>query len=70
MTDMFDRAQELELRQREEALVRQAAKLSTGAGLSHCMDCGEAIPEKRRQCTPGCKRCVTCQHDYEERNAR
>lgn len=70
MTDMFDRAQELEQRQREEALARQAAQQQSGTGLSHCQDCGESIPEKRRLCVAGCTRCIDCQNEYEERSAR
>lgn len=70
MTDIFDRAQELELRQREEALARQAAKQGSGSSLSHCQDCGESIPEKRRLCVAGCTRCFNCQNEHEERNAK
>lgn len=70
MTDMFDRAQELEQRQRDEALARQAAKQNAGTSLSHCEDCGEPIPEKRRLAVPGCHRCIHCQNEHEERNAR
>ncbi|WP_293766618.1 TraR/DksA family transcriptional regulator [uncultured Aquitalea sp.] len=70
MTDVFDRAQELELRQREEALARQGARQKSGSGLSHCEDCGEPIPSKRRQAVPSCTRCFNCQNEHEERNAR
>lgn len=70
MTDIFDRAQALEQRQRDEALARQAARQHAGPGLSHCEDCGEPIPDQRRRCVPGCTRCIACQHEHEERSAR
>ena len=46
---------------------RQA--LASGAGRPDCEDCGEPIPEARRQAVPGVRRCVACQeaHDAETR---
>lgn len=62
MTDIFDRAQELEQRQREASLARQAAaSRALGASLTHCDDCGDEIPPLRREKMPGCTRCVPCQ---------
>lgn len=29
--------------------------------LTHCLECGDPIPEKRRLASPGCCYCVTCQ---------
>ncbi len=34
-----------------------------GDSRSHCADCGEPIPEARRQAIPGVKRCIDCQQD-------
>ncbi|MGO3911864.1 TraR/DksA C4-type zinc finger protein [Huaxiibacter chinensis] len=34
---------------------------------THCVDCGDAIPELRRVNVPGCKRCASCQADEELR---
>jgi phage/conjugal plasmid C-4 type zinc finger TraR family protein len=62
MTDVYDRAQALEQRQREQALAAQAAaSRPQGSSLEHCKDCGQAIPEKRRQAAVGCTRCIRCQ---------
>ncbi|WP_147693987.1 TraR/DksA C4-type zinc finger protein [Vogesella mureinivorans] len=62
MTDVYDRAQALEQRQREQALAAQAAaSRPQGSSLEHCMRCGQAIPEKRRQAAMGCTRCIRCQ---------
>jgi phage/conjugal plasmid C-4 type zinc finger TraR family protein len=32
-----------------------------------CIDCDDKIPLKRRNVIIGCKRCVSCQADYEQR---
>ena len=61
MTDLYDRAQQLEARQRDEALARDVARQQAGPGLRHCEDCGEAILEARRRIVPGCRRCRDCQ---------
>lgn len=48
-------ALELQQRNREQASY-------TG---TDCVDCGDEIPEARRQARPGCCRCVSCQADFE-----
>lgn len=66
MTDVFDRAQEREQQQRDEALAAfAAANLHHGASYSHCNDCGDPIPEPRRKAVPGCTRCIDCQSLHE-----
>ena len=53
----------------EEALARSLSEarrsLARGESLTHCEDCGEPIPERRRQAVPGCTRCVACQALFE-----
>ena len=67
MTDVYDRAQALEQRQRDEALAAQAAaSRPLGSSLENCDDCGQPIPEKRRQAAVGCTRCIQCQTAYEK----
>lgn len=66
MTDIFDRATELELRQREHALAAHAARRPTQASLSHCRDCGEDIPLARQLAARGCTRCIDCETRYEQ----
>lgn len=69
MTDLYDRAQALEQRQREQALAAQAAaSRPLGSSLAHCKDCGQPIPEKRRQAAVGCTRCIRCQTACEKRH--
>lgn len=75
MTDDIDRAQDLEARQRDTALRRQA----TRAGLQgkamtdsaiECQDCEQPIPQARRWAVPGCQRCVKCQSAQERMKGR
>ncbi len=66
MTDIFDRASELEEKTRERALAAQAQRAAlTGKTVddsaTECQECGEDIPLKRRAAMPGCQRCITCQ---------
>ena len=39
----------------------QARRAPVGDSLTHCAECDEEIPEKRRAALPGVKRCVQCQ---------
>ena len=47
------------------ALAKQAEQPS----LEECEDCGEDIPEQRRELVLGCTRCIHCQGLYERRKA-
>ena len=62
MTDIIDKASENEAAFLAEALYK-ASKSSEYQGESNyeCDDCGEPIPEERRQAAPGCTRCILCQ---------
>lgn len=61
MADLFDRAQELELRERSQAIRAQLLKARpTGPSLTHCQDCDKDIPPAR-QAMGGMTRCVPCQ---------
>jgi phage/conjugal plasmid C-4 type zinc finger TraR family protein len=44
-----------------DAVSLARAKLPVGAGESHCIECGEPIPERRRQAVPSARTCVPCQ---------
>jgi len=66
--DQFDRAAELEEQHRELALAT-ARHQPSGQSYSHCEDCGEAIPERRRLAAPGCHRCIYCQQRHEQGKA-
>jgi phage/conjugal plasmid C-4 type zinc finger TraR family protein len=45
----------------KDAVARVRAGLPSGPSLSHCAECGEEIPEGRRQAVPGVRLCVPCQ---------
>jgi phage/conjugal plasmid C-4 type zinc finger TraR family protein len=63
MTDFYDRAQELEQKQRDAARPSGSRQPSAGCQPDPCDDCGESIPQKRREAAPGCTRCITCQDE-------
>ena len=50
-----------------DGVLRARARLATGEGESHCVECGEEIPPARRHALPGVRTCVPCQS---ERDAR
>ena len=62
----FDRAQALELRQREQAIAAVLArKRQIGPSRTHCKDCDVEIPAAR-QARGGMIRCVPCQTTFEQ----
>lgn len=66
MCDIIDNASALEDLQREAALSMHRINRNA-VSATHCVDCGDAIPELRRVNVPGCKRCASCQADEELR---
>ena len=53
----------------ENGINKVRSKLATGPGLSHCMDCGVEIPEKRRKAVSGVKYCIDCQAWWDKKNS-
>lgn len=47
----------------DELARMQAQKRPVGDCLTHCAECEEPIPEKRRLALPGVKLCLECQQD-------
>ncbi|MEZ5931337.1 MAG: DksA/TraR family C4-type zinc finger protein [Alphaproteobacteria bacterium] len=45
----------------EDAVSRARDRLSRGESLEHCEECGDVIPEARRQAVPGVRLCIACQ---------
>lgn len=41
----------------------KSRKAPVGESLTHCAECEEPIPEKRRSAIPGVKLCIDCQQD-------
>jgi phage/conjugal plasmid C-4 type zinc finger TraR family protein len=50
----------------EEALERVRRVTPTGESLEHCEDCGEEIPQARREAVAGVRLCVACQSEREQ----
>lgn len=42
----------------EDAVQRARSRLARGESLKHCEECGEKIPEARRQAVPGVRLCI------------
>ena len=66
MTDQFDRAQELDAIYLSQALKMHKKRMeAVGDSLTHCLECGDEIPEARRNILPGCTHCVGCAEKIE-----
>lgn len=64
--EIIDQANELAELQREVAIAK--CRINHAAvSATHCRDCGEEIPERRRGLVAGCQRCVSCASDIELR---
>lgn len=69
--DEIDDAQKAERLYRQEALdSRKPIGRPGWKSLTHCVDCGDPVPEKRRQAIEGCLRCYDCQVDFYKENGR
>ncbi len=49
----------------ESAVELARSRLPDGESLTHCEECGVAIPEARRKAIPGVRYCVGCQSELE-----
>ena len=54
----------------EDAVELARSRMPKGESLSHCEECGEAIPEARRRAVPGVRRCIDCQQASDEQQAQ
>lgn len=66
MPEIIDQANELEELQREAAIARHRINHAAESA-THCCDCGDEIPERRRDAVAGCQRCADCQEEEELR---
>ncbi|HHT7538902.1 TPA: TraR/DksA family transcriptional regulator [Raoultella planticola] len=67
MPEIIDQANELEELQREAAIARHLIN-HAAVSATHCSDCGDEIPERRREAVAGCQRCAECQEEEELRS--
>ncbi|MGR3621021.1 DksA/TraR family C4-type zinc finger protein [Pseudophaeobacter sp.] len=56
-------SEQIEATLKDELARMQAQKRPQGESLSHCAECEEEIPEKRRLAIPGVKLCIDCQQE-------
>lgn len=52
-----------------DGVKRARVHLRTGEGETHCVECGDEIPEARRRAVPGVRACVACQSERDRRPA-
>lgn len=66
MPEIIDQANELAERRLEQTI--QNMRINHNAvSATHCVDCGDPIPARRRELVAGCQRCADCQEEFEER---
>ncbi|HGW0999872.1 TPA: TraR/DksA family transcriptional regulator [Raoultella planticola] len=64
--EIIDQANELAERRLEQTI--QNMRINHNAvSATHCVDCGDPIPARRREVVAGCQRCADCQEEFEER---
>lgn len=64
--EIIDQANELAER-RLEMTIQNMRINHNAVSATHCRDCGEEIPERRRELVAGCQRCADCQEEEELR---
>jgi len=52
-----------------DAVEKARSRLPRGESLSHCEECGDAIPEARRAAIAGVRLCVACQQAQDDRHS-
>ena len=50
----------------DDAVERARARLPKGPSRSECEECGQIIPQVRRDVIPGVRLCIGCQTDLDE----
>ncbi len=53
----------------KDAVTKARGRLPRGESATHCMECGNNIPDARRKAIPGVCLCVQCQSEFETRQA-
>ncbi len=66
MRDTIDCANDLAQQEIDNILAKRQT-VFVGKSATNCLECGESIPEKRRQLLKGYKLCVDCQGLKEKR---
>ena len=50
----------------DDAIKHAREQLPKGESLSHCEECGKAIPDARREAVPGVRLCIECQSELDK----
>ncbi len=50
-----------------DAVTSARASMPIGEGETHCLECGDEIPDARRRALPGARTCVMCQSARDRR---
>jgi phage/conjugal plasmid C-4 type zinc finger TraR family protein len=50
-----------------DAVMSARARIPTGESETHCVYCGDEIPEGRRRALPGVRTCIACQSARDSR---
>lgn len=50
----------------DEVVQEARSHLPSGDSLTHCEECGAAIPYARQKALPGVRLCITCQSERDE----
>ncbi|HEM6742665.1 TPA: DksA/TraR family C4-type zinc finger protein [Citrobacter farmeri] len=53
----------------EDAVARARGEIPRGDSLYECEECGDPIPEARRQAVPGVRLCLNCQQEKDSKNS-
>ena len=67
MTDVLDRASELEIQLREANIKNAVGPLAI-EGSDDCTSCGEEIDLARKNAMPSARLCLSCREKFEKRN--
>lgn len=54
----------------EDEVKRVRSQLSDGESLEYCEECGEPIPQARREAIAGVRLCVDCQAEQDKQDSR
>jgi phage/conjugal plasmid C-4 type zinc finger TraR family protein len=50
-----------------DGVLAARARIPAGEGTTHCVECGDEIPEARRRALPGARTCIGCQSGRDSR---
>jgi phage/conjugal plasmid C-4 type zinc finger TraR family protein len=52
-----------------DEVMRARARMLSGEGQTHCVECGDEIPQARRRALSGVRTCIMCQSARDRRPA-